>query len=94
MGRVALLARLPWVSPLLDPQVAREVDYAIASSLVSGVGATATSNSPVSGPTPPVSTPSRDDRLATVREHDDIARLDVRRGVFEETEVAGGVVLR
>lgn len=36
--------------PLLDPQVAGEVDYAIASSLVSRAGATATSNSPANGP--------------------------------------------
>ena len=62
------------------------------SSLVSGVGAIATSSSATSCPRLCFNS-RRHERLASVGNHDHITRLDVRRGVLKEAEIVPGRVV-
>ena len=62
------------------------------SSLVSGVGAIATSSSAANGPGIGPDA-SRNERLPAVGKHDHVTRLDVRRGVLEEAELVAGRVV-
>ena len=61
------------------------------SSLVSGVGAIATSSSAAGGPLR--LHPRSNERLSAVGDHDHVTGLDVRRGVLEAPEVVAGRVV-
>ena len=62
------------------------------SSLVSGVGAIATSSNARTAP-PVCLGPRRDQRLPPVGEHEHVARLDVRCGMLDQAEVVAGRVV-